>query len=142
MQLTTHIVRQALDHALSVSAADHFNGKPFSAAVSDAEGNLLGFLRKEVAPAMTIELAQRKAYTSARMRVTTKALLERLKKENLEIHYFADARFTAIPGGIPLFDADDVCIGAVGMAGLSADGGNHNAAEMVARFIMNELSKN
>ncbi len=73
--------------------------RPLSVAVCDANGELLSFARMDNAKLLTIELTQRKARTSSRLGCTTQAFLQRLQKEQLDIGYFADPLFTALPAG-------------------------------------------
>ena len=75
--------------------------RPLSVAICDTNGELLSFARMDNAKLLTIELTQRKARTSSRLGCTTQAFLQRLQKEQLDISYFADPRFTALPGGDP-----------------------------------------
>lgn len=134
--LTSAQAQRAVRFALDL-AQNHYNGRPLSVAVCDANGELLSFARMDNAKLLTIELTQRKARTSSRLGCTTQAFLARLQKEQLEIGYFGDARFTALPGGIPLL-VDGVCIGAVAVGGLSAQE-DHDAAASVAAFLSEDL---
>jgi glc operon protein GlcG len=49
----------------------------------------------------------------------------------LAISYFQDEHFTALPGGMPLFNDQKQLIGAVGIGGLAQDG---EAAALVAEL--------
>lgn len=88
-------------------------------AVCDANGFLLAFARSDGAPLRTIAIAQDKAYTSARMGVTTTAFHERLLNEELQSRDFSDERFTPLPGGAPLCDPLGKLYGALGVSGLA-----------------------
>jgi uncharacterized protein GlcG (DUF336 family) len=72
------------------------------------------------APVRSIAISQGKAYTSARMGVTTEALLARIHREQIEVGYFCDPLMTAMPGGSPLKDANGALVGAVGVSGLTS----------------------
>ncbi len=131
--LTSAIASSAVDQALTLAKTDYQN-RPLSVAVCDPQGFLLAFARMDGAKLMTIELTQRKAYTSSRLGSATDAFLQRLQTERLDIGYFGDDRFTALPGGIPLFDAGKRCLGAVAVGGLSA-AEDHEAALKVAQWV-------
>ncbi|CNI76702.1 GlcG/HbpS family heme-binding protein [Yersinia vastinensis] len=136
-QLTLDTAQQAVNHALALAKNDYDN-RPLSVAVCDQQGFLLAFARMDSAKLLTIELTQRKAYTSSRLGATTEVFLQRLQNEQLDIGYFGDDRFTALPGGIPLLNANKQCVGAVAVGGLSAKE-DHEAAIKVAQF-MHELA--
>ena len=116
--LTLDIARQCLDHAMAKARQDFT--RPICVSVCDAQGFLLAFARMEGAPVRSIQISQGKAYTSARMGVSTQAVLERLKTEGIEIAYFCDPLLTALPGGSVLKDSSGTMIGAVGVSGLTA----------------------
>src|SRR5208282_4190844 len=67
--------------AMEKAAADY--GRPICVAVCDAAGFLVAFQRMEGAPLRSIAIAQGKAYSAARMQVSTDALLQRLERENI-----------------------------------------------------------
>ncbi|POT58136.1 heme-binding protein [Citrobacter amalonaticus] len=136
--LTLEQASRAVENALSL-AATHYNQRPLSVAVCDASGELLSFARMDNARLLTIELTQRKARTSSRLGCTTQAFLQRLQKEQLDISYFADARFTALPGGIPIIH-EGKCLGAVAVGGLSAQE-DHDAAQTVAESLLKEIAQ-
>lgn len=108
------LARDAIDRAV----AEH--GRPICVAVCDERGLLLAFARMDGAPARSVRIAQGKAYSAARMGVTTAALLARLHREQIEVGYFCDPELTALPGGSPLKDAGGRLLGAIGVSGLSS----------------------
>ncbi|WP_420901003.1 GlcG/HbpS family heme-binding protein [Escherichia coli] len=139
--MTTLTLKQALravEYALEL-AVQRYGDRPLSVAVCDANGELLSFARMDRAKLLTIELTQRKARTSGRLGCTTAAFLLRLQKEQLDISYFGDPRFTALPGGIPIL-IEGKCIGAVAVGGLSAQE-DHDAAQAVADKLLEEMIK-
>lgn len=93
--------------------------RPICVAVCDAQGYLLAFGRGDGAPLRSIAISQSKAYTAVRMGMPTDAFLARLHRDNLEIGYFCDERFTALPGGVVFKDAQGVVLGGVGISGLT-----------------------
>jgi len=96
--------------------------KPFSVAVCDKDGFLVLFHKQDGAKLLTISLTPNKAYTAARLGVSTGDFLRRLQNENLNIAYFADPQFVAMPGGVPILNENQQLIGAVGIGGLKEDG--------------------
>jgi uncharacterized protein GlcG (DUF336 family) len=117
VELDLELAQRVLHHCLA-EAKTRF-GKPVCAAVCDANGLLIAFARADGAPLRSIALSQQKAYTAARMGVTTTAFLERLRREDIAIGYFCDALLTALPGGALLEDGTPGVIGALGISGLA-----------------------
>ncbi|MEE3500728.1 heme-binding protein [Acidiphilium acidophilum] len=115
LALARAVLQRALDLA---GAADA--GRPVCVAVCDAQGFLVCFARSDRAPVRSIELAQGKAYSAARMGVTTSAFLERTHRERIEPGYFCDPRLTALPGGGVVRDGTGMVIGGVGVSGLTS----------------------
>ena len=116
--LTLEAARQLLDRAMA-KATQEFK-RPICVAVCDAQGFLLAFARMEGAPVRSIAISQGKAYSAARMGVSTQAILERLKREGIEIGYFCDPLLTALPGGSVIKDKSGTVIGAIGVSGLTS----------------------
>lgn len=129
-----------VQHALQLPL-EKYAGRSLSVAVCDKDGFLLAFARTDGAKLLTIELTQRKAYTAARLGATTESFLKRLQQENLDIAYFGDARFSALPGGIPVFNESKALVGAVGVGGISARE-DHEAAEMLVQALQLAISAN
>lgn len=110
--------------------AKEYGAKPFSVAVCDKDGFLVLFYKQDGAKLLTINLTPCKAYTAVRMGVSTADFLQRLQRDNLNIAYFADDKFVAMPGGAPIYNDQQQIIGAVGIGGLKEDG--EIAAKVVA----------
>ncbi|RAI30501.1 heme-binding protein [Rhodoplanes serenus] len=121
--------------ALARAAADH--GKPVCVAVCDAVGNLIAFARADGAPPRSIQLAQDKAYTAARMGTDTDAFHARLKREEVQARDFGDARLTALLGGAVLKGGAGQVIGGVGISGL-ASAEDHAIVQALARRIASD----
>lgn len=116
--LTLDVARRLLDRATAKAEQDF--GRPVCVSVCDTQGFLLAFARMQGAPVRSIQISQGKAYTAARMGVSTEAVLARLKKEGIEIGYFCDPRLTALPGGSVLKDISGTAVGAIGVSGLTS----------------------
>jgi len=107
--------------------------RPICVSICDAQGFLLSFGRADGAPVRSIEISQRKAYTCARMGVSTEAFLARLKRDAIDIGYFCDERFTALPGGVVLKNAQGQVLGGVGISGLTS-AEDHVIADALAQI--------
>lgn len=101
---------------------NEYGDNPFSVAVVDKDGFTILYQKKDGAKLLTIALTPAKAYTAARMGQSTADFLARLQREHLEICYFADEKFVAMPGGVPIKNPAGKLIGAVGIGGLKEDG--------------------
>ena len=118
MSLDLPKAQNLVERALAKAKQDY--QRPICVAICDDKGFLLSFARADGAPVRSIQISQGKAYTAARMGMTTEALLARLHREQIEVSYFCDPAFTALPGGSPLKTADGRLVGAVGVSGLTS----------------------
>lgn len=94
-------------------------GRPICIAISDERGALLAFTRMDGAPVRSIKLSEAKAYSAARLGVSTRAFHERLAREGVPASYFADPMLTGLPGGAVICGQRGVTLGAVGISGLA-----------------------
>ena len=131
--LTLDAANRLLDRAMTKVKQD-FN-RPVCVSVCDPLGFLLAFARMEGAPVRSIQISQGKAYTAARMGVSTDAVLARLKKEGIEIGYFCDSLLTALPGGSPLKNETGMTIGAIGVSGLTS-AEDQIVTDSMAEFVL------
>ncbi|HTI16660.1 MAG TPA: heme-binding protein [Trinickia sp.] len=115
-------------------------GRPACISVCDAYGFQIGFIRMDGAPVRSIALSRQKAYTCARMGVTTEAFLARLRREDVPASYFCDEGLTALPGGAVVADAHGTLIGGVGISGL-APAEDQAIADALASFAAQYLSE-
>ncbi len=118
-----------------VERMDNPAGKAVCLSICDAQGFLVSFVRMDKATLRSIEIAQRKAYSSVRLGLTTAAFDTRLKRENIPIGYFADALLTALPGGSVIHNASGDIIGGVGVSGLTPQE-DQELADDLAGFAM------
>lgn len=109
-----HLVEQA------ISLAGSKFGKPICIAIVDPAGFLVAFARQEGAPLRSIAISHGKAYSAARMGVTTQAFFERLQREQLDARAFCDDALTPLAGGAPLKNKEGVMVGAAGVSGLTS----------------------
>lgn len=94
------------------------SGAPVSLAVVNANGTTIASVKMDGAPDRVAKIALQKAYTAAKMTLSTEAFCARLADESLQIEWFCDSGYTALAGGIPIFE-DGLCVGAVGISGRS-----------------------
>lgn len=109
-------------------------GKPVCAAVCDGDGFLIAFARGGGAPVRGIAISQGKAYTAARMGVSTTAFLERLHREKIEPGYFCDPNLTGLPGGNVIAETSGKVLGAIGISGLTSSEDQMIADELALSF--------
>lgn len=131
--LTQKAAQAVVQQALSLGQGQYAD-RGLSVAVCDRNGFLLAFGRTDNARPLSIELTLRKAYTASRMGCTTLAFQQRLQRENLELAYFGDERFAAMPGGVPVFNEDRQLIGALAIGGISAQEDVDAAEALLARL--------
>lgn len=131
--LTLVAARSLLDRALAKAKQDY--DRPVCISVCDPQGFLLAFVRMEAAPLRSIQISQGKAYTAARMGVSTEAVLARLKKEGIEIGYFCDPLLTALPGGSVLKNDAGTFVGAIGVSGLTS-AEDQLITDSIAAFVL------
>lgn len=109
------------DVCLEVSArAKQDGGAPVCFAAVDDAGELVYLYRIDGAPARLVNIAIGKAYTAARMKISTAVFRHRLVSEKLSLADFLDDGLTALPGGLPLFD-QGILLGAVAVSGRSLE---------------------
>jgi glc operon protein GlcG len=92
-------------------------GLKMAIAVVEPSGELVAFARMDDVPYGSITLAQQKARTSARFRMTTANAEERV--QNGRVALLSADDFIAIGGGVPIVVNDRV-VGALGVSGASA----------------------
>ena len=130
--MTFEMANKAVETAVELSKT-RYGGRPLTVAACDKHGFLLAFARLDGTKPLTIELTMRKAYTAAHFGIPTAKFLERLQTENLEVGYFADAKFSPMPGGVPVTSGGKV-IGAVAIGGISVKE-DIEAAELLAESL-------
>lgn len=122
--------RQILQHGLQ--RVHDRQTRPVCLSICDAYGFLVCFVRMDDAPLRSIEIAQRKAYTSARMGMTTTAFHTRLEQSHSPIGYYGDALFTALAGGAAMLGQNGEVVGGVGVSGLAPEDDQVLADELAA----------
>jgi uncharacterized protein GlcG (DUF336 family) len=97
-------------------------GQPMNIAVVDEGGNLLAFERMANAWLGSIDIAQKKAWTSRAFDITTKDLGENSQsgQQFFGIHASNNGKVMIFAGGIPLKQGGKV-VGAIGVSGGSGE---------------------
>ncbi len=104
-------------------------GQPMCIAVVDAGGNLLAFERMQNAWIGSIDIAQKKAFTSRAFDITTKDLGANSQSGDqfFGIHASNNGKIMIFAGGLPL-KQDGTVLGAIGVSGGSGEQ-DHAVAE-------------
>ena len=92
---------------------------PVAVTVIDTHGNVVLVHRMAGAPAFSLELSERKAYTSALVGMRTADLVP-LVQPGAELYPLlavSGGRYSAMGGGVPLTDDEGEAIGGVGVSG-------------------------
>ncbi len=110
-------------------------GQPMNVAVVDAGGNLVAFERMENAWLGSIDIAQKKAWTSRAFDITTKDLGANSQSGDqfFGIHASNGGKVMIFAGGIPLKREGSV-VGAIGVSGGSGEQ-DHAVAEAGAAAL-------
>jgi uncharacterized protein GlcG (DUF336 family) len=114
--------------ALAKSAADRAEAEsarikvPVAVCVIDVHGNVVLTHRVAGAPAFAVEIAERKAYTSALVRLRTADILPMVQPGQplYPLSMVAGGKYCAMGGGAPLTHAGEVVAG-VGVSGGSVE---------------------
>jgi uncharacterized protein GlcG (DUF336 family) len=95
---------------------------PVAVCVIDIHGNIVLTHRMGGAPAFSLEIAERKAYTSALVRVRTADLFPLVQPGQplYPLTMLSGGRYTAMGGGVPLTNEGEVVAG-VGVSGGTVD---------------------
>jgi uncharacterized protein GlcG (DUF336 family) len=95
---------------------------PVAVTVIDRHGNVVLQHRMTGAPVFSIEISERKAYTSALVGIRTADILPMVQPGQplFSLTSLSGGRYCAIGGGVPLTDAGEVIAG-VGVSGGTAE---------------------
>ena len=103
--------------------------QPMNIAIADAGGNIVAHVRMDGAWIGSIDISQKKAYTSRAFDITTKDLATHSQSggQFFGIHASNDGKIMIFAGGVPL-KKDGKVVGAIGVSGGSGDQ-DHAVAE-------------
>lgn len=122
------IANEMASAAVAACTAGKYN---VVAAVADRSGYLKALQRAENARPHAIDIAQRKATTSAMLGYETSKLAENIKNGTTPSSILNTPGFTSLLGGFPIKIGDEV-VGGIGVSG--APGGHLDAACVEAAF--------
>jgi uncharacterized protein GlcG (DUF336 family) len=117
--MTTELLTIAKGIADRAEAESAKENVPVAVTVIDTHGNVVLIHRMTGAPAFSLELAERKAYTSALIGMRTADLVP-LVQPGAELYPLlavSGGRYSAMGGGVPLTSAGGELIGGVGVSG-------------------------
>lgn len=108
-------------------------GQPMNIAVADAGGNIVAHVRMDNAWIGSIDISQKKAWTSRAFDISTKDLADHSQSggQFFGINASNDGRVMIFAGGIPL-KRDGKVVGAIGVSGGSGEQ-DHAVAEAGAK---------
>jgi len=110
-------------------------GQPMNIAVADEGGNIVAHVRMDGAWIGSIDISQKKAYTSRAFDISTKDLATHSQsgQQFFGIHASNNGKIMIFAGGIPL-KLDGRVLGAIGVSGGSGDQDHVVAAAGAAAF--------
>src|SRR4026209_1958839 len=110
-------------------------GQPMNIDVADAGGNLVAHVRMDGAWIGSIDISQKKAYTSRAFDIETKDLATHSQSggQFFGIHASNDGKIMIFAGGVPL-KKDGKVVGAIGVSGGGGDQ-DHAVAEAGAQAL-------
>lgn len=129
-QLSEHETQQLIRY--STEKAREL-GVRICVAVTDSGANLTGFLRMDKAFLGSVDVAIRKARTSALFPLNSGTFGEVIRSEQLLGMELSNGMLTPFPGGVPMF-RDEHQIGAIGISGATAE-----QDEMIATYAIEKL---
>jgi glc operon protein GlcG len=109
--------RDAVKIISTIQAELEKENKGAAIAVSDAQGELIAFLRTDGCRLPSINIAINKAFSAAREQKPSKAIGLASIEEGFPMTNFGDLRYTAWGGGVPIVYEGEI-VGAVGVSGL------------------------
>ncbi|MEP7380716.1 MAG: heme-binding protein [Gemmatimonadota bacterium] len=127
--LTADAVKTMLATAESTARTNRWN---VSIAITDAAGDLLGFLKLDNASTGTVDIALGKARTAARFGRPTKVYADRVLSDTLT--FLSVPGLVALQGGLPVIVNGRV-IGAVGVSGATSAQDEQVAAAAIASVV-------
>ena len=116
-------------------------GRPVCVAVTDERGALLAFTRMDGAPIRSIKLSEAKAYSAARLGVSTTAFHERLARDGMLASYFVDPILTGLPGGAVICSESGATVGGIGISGLAPVEDQQLADDIAAAFGRDKMNE-
>jgi len=111
-----------------IVAATEAAGFIVAIAIVDENTDLVAAYRMDGSRPRWMKVAQRKAHTACAMDRSTEEFSAEIVSRHLQISYYGDPLFTALPGGIPIVAEDGTTMGGIGVTGKT----NMRDAELAA----------
>ncbi len=112
-------IAEAAEAIKKIVAATLEAGYVVAIAIVDENTDLVAAHRMDGCRPRWMKISQRKAYTACAMDRTTENFGAEIIRRQLQIGYYGDPMFTALPGGIPIVGTDGATIGGIGVTGLT-----------------------
>jgi glc operon protein GlcG len=112
-------VAEALAAIAKIVAATEAAGYVVAIAIYDENADLVAAHRMDGCRPRWMKVSMRKGYTSVVMDCSTESFKEEIDRRSLQISYYGDPMFTALPGGIPIVGTDGATIGGIGVTGIT-----------------------
>jgi glc operon protein GlcG len=110
-------VDEAQDAIAKIVAATKAAGFTVAVAIVDENTDLVAAYRMDGSRPRWMKVAQRKAHTACAMDRSTENFAEEIVSRHIQISYYGDPMFTALPGGIPIVGKNGRTMGAIGVTG-------------------------
>jgi glc operon protein GlcG len=110
-------VAEAQAAITKIVAATAAAGFIVAVAIVDENTDLVAAYRMDGSRPRWMKVALRKAHTACAMDRTTENFSEEIVSRGLQISYYGDPMFTALPGGIPIVGHDGKTMGGIGVTG-------------------------
>jgi glc operon protein GlcG len=121
-------VAEAQAAIAKIVAATAAAGFIVAVAIVDENTDLVAAYRMDGSRPRWMKVALRKAHTACAMDRTTEDFSTEIVSRGLQISYYGDPMFTALPGGIPIVARDGKTLGGIGVTGKT----NMRDAELAA----------
>ena len=112
-------VAEAQEAIQKIVAATEAAGFIVGIVIVDENGDQVASYRMDGCRPRFMKVSMRKAYTSAMMDRSTASFKEEIDRRSLQISYYGDPMFTALPGGIPIVGEDGKTMGGIGVTGMT-----------------------
>jgi glc operon protein GlcG len=121
-------VAEAQAAIAKIVAATEAAGFIVAVAIVDENTDVVAAYRMDGSRPRWMKVAFRKAHTACAMDRTTEDFSAEIVSRGLQISYYGDPLFTALPGGIPIVGRDGKTLGGIGVTGKT----NMRDAELAA----------
>lgn len=115
MDIQYNLASALIEAAMTIATEQH---QAVTIAVVDSHGDLVAYGRMDAATVQSGIMAQAKAYTAARERISSADVGQWAQATGKDMGYWVDPKITGMAGGLPI-PMDGQVIGGIGVSGLS-----------------------